>query len=239
MIYPNGLRVAPGWNTCRYYGQPWLMPYNGARAERLGIYTSDGMSTKQSVPEGAFPGFAWTPPIDAGGMGGTTRIDVEGSGNLLQGGPMVGTGAFGFTATDGSLSMIISMSGTGAVVTFSAGGNVLKLTIGMAGDGTWTLSGDGSSLAMIVPFDGSGSMSLTGTADLRGLLSLIGEWTPYTELSPENLANAVWEHVDGELVKKMLAAKVTKLGDVITIYENDGVTVFRQYNLAGGGRVQI
>jgi hypothetical protein len=46
---------------------------------------------------------------------------------------------------------------------------------------------------MIVPFDGIGSFAqLTGTADLRGRLSMAGEWTPFAELSPEGLANAVW-----------------------------------------------
>lgn len=38
---------------------------------------------------------------------------------------------------------------------------------------------------------------------------------------------------------KLLGYKVTKSGDVITIYEANGVDIWRQYNLADGGRVQV
>jgi hypothetical protein len=41
-----------------------------------------------------------------------------------------------------------------------------------------------------------------------------------------------------ELIK-LTGNKVTKSGDVITIYESDGLTPWRQYNLASGGRVQV
>jgi len=40
-------------------------------------------------------------------------------------------------------------------------------------------------------------------------------------------------------ILKLTGYKVTKSGDVITIYEADGVTPWRQYNLSGGGRVQV
>jgi hypothetical protein len=40
-------------------------------------------------------------------------------------------------------------------------------------------------------------------------------------------------------ILQLLGNKVTKSGDVITIYETDGITVWRQYNLASGGRVEV
>lgn len=45
---------------------------------------------------------------------------------------------------------------------------------------------------MIVPFDGTGSITFTGAGDLRGRLSMEGSWTPFSTLSPENLAAEVW-----------------------------------------------
>ena len=54
--------------------------------------------------------------------------------------------------------------------------------------------------------------SLTGVSDLRGILSMSGEWTPFTELSPEGLAKAVWNsllaqyQVDGTAGKALSAA---------------------------------
>jgi hypothetical protein len=74
----------------------------------------------------------------------------------------------------------------------------LKLVIGLSGTGEWSLTGT-SSLSMIVPMEGTGNVfSMSGTSDLRGLLSLHGEWTPYTELSPQSLAAAVWDALSTE-----------------------------------------
>lgn len=73
----------------------------------------------------------------------------------------------------------------------------------------------------------------------------------------EALANSVWGAGDRQLtagtkdteiegildivtiIGKLTGHKVTKSGDIITIYEEDGVTTWRQYNLAGGGRRQL
>ena len=50
-------------------------------------------------------------------------------------------------------------------------------------------------------------------------------------LTPEQAAQL-------EEIAKLTGNKVTADGDDITIYEDDGVTVWRRYSLAGGGRVQ-
>lgn len=47
----------------------------------------------------------------------------------------------------------------------------------------------------------------------------------------------VWEAVEAEIVRKMLENDVSKSGDIVTIYEDDGETIWRQYNVADGGRV--
>ena len=59
-------------------------------------------------------------------------------------------------------------------------------------DGTASMAfTGGGALSMIVPFEGTGSVaSVTGAADLRGVLSMAGGWTPFTDLSPEGLAQA-------------------------------------------------
>jgi hypothetical protein len=40
-------------------------------------------------------------------------------------------------------------------------------------------------------------------------------------------------------IGKLTGNKVTKSGDVITIYDDDDVTPWRQYDLASGGRVEV
>ena len=52
-------------------------------------------------------------------------------------------------------------------------------------------------------------------------------------------AAAVWATIEGSAVFKLLGNKVTKSGDVITIYEDDGITTWREYDLASGGRALV
>jgi hypothetical protein len=146
-----------------------------------------------SIPEGYAPKGAHVLPRKAGGMVGVAYNTLTGEGNLLQGGPMTGGFAASFTASDASLSLIVSMTGT-ATIQWTTSPGTLSLTIGMNGSGSFSLTGSGG-LSMIVPFDGAFTSSFTGAADLKGLLSMQGEWTPYTELSPENLARSVWDAV--------------------------------------------
>lgn len=44
---------------------------------------------------------------------------------------------------------------------------------------------------------------------------------------------------DVQAILKLTGYKVSKSGDVITIYEADGTTVWRQYDLSDGGRVEV
>lgn len=163
------------------------------RGDRLNRFVGEEYSPTASTPDG-YGMQAMVPPITAGSMAALRRV-VEFSGdgaNLLQGGPMEGSAPVASVAGNGGLSLVVSLDGTAAVVTLSGDGLVLSLTIGMDGTGSMTITGSGG-LSMIVPFEGSGSVAaLTGTSDLRGLLSMEGEWTPFTALSPEGLAAAVW-----------------------------------------------
>lgn len=70
-----------------------------------------------------------------------------------------------------------------------------------------------------------------------------GTWNGATiinqAVSNESIERAVWEASEGLIVRKMLENKVIKSGDVITIYDDDGVSVWKEYNLADGGRVLV
>ena len=57
--------------------------------------------------------------------------------------------------------------------------------------------------------------------------------------SAEQIANAVWVEAEALIVKKMLYNKVTKSGDIATIYEDDGVAIWKQFDLSSDGRVEI
>ena len=190
MLYPNGQRAINPL-TRQVSG---ALPASGVMrtitaGERLNR-TANFVKTA-SIPEGYAPKATVVMPVRAGGMAGTAHIATSGEGNLLQGGPMVGEGTMSFTTADASLGLIVSMSGDGTI-TFTTANTTLALTMAMDGNGNITLTGSGG-LSMIVPFEGNGNITFTGSGDLKGRCSMQGEWTPYTELSPENLARAVWD----------------------------------------------
>lgn len=188
-LYPNGRQMSrsPG----RHFGPgPGLDVLPRGRTDRLNRGLGEAWARTASTPDG-YGVQAYAPARTAGSMAALTAVAaVTGAGSLLQGGPMEGLASLSFTTEPGSLSLIAGLSGV-ATLSLSAGAAALRLVVGLAGAGGLALSGGGS-LSMIVPMAGLGSWSLSGGADLKGRLSMAGAWTPYTALSPENLAAAVW-----------------------------------------------
>lgn len=69
---------------------------------------------------------------------------------------------------------------------------------------------------------------------------------PSSDIS--SIASSVWAATDAGsvsyedamlIMRRMIENKVLKSGDIITIYEEDESTPWRQYNLGGGGRVEV
>lgn len=216
MLYPNGQRIFTylARHVSGALSNAGLMRYTSS-GERLN--RTAGFAKTSSIPEGLAPVAVTVLPIKAGSMAGTAHIQTAGEGSLLQGGPMVGEGTMSFTTDDGNLRLIVGMSGT-ASMTLTVSSPTLSLTMALDGDGNIVVTGSGG-LSMIVPFSGAGSMSLTGSGDLKGRLSMQGEWTPYTELSPENLARSVW--------------------DALASQFNESGTMGAKLNLASAGGVDL
>lgn len=190
-LWPNARYVNRSPN--RFFGNPPgldVIPRgNGDRMNRF--LAGEGQHSRwASTPDG-YGMQAYVPPIFAGSMSAHRRIvDLTPSANLLSGGPMTGTGTVVDMAGSASLSMVVSMSGTGAFTLTGTG--ALAMTIKLSGTASVSFTGSGS-LAMIVPISGTGSVvTFTGSANLKGRLSLSGSWTPFTALSPEGLASALW-----------------------------------------------
>ena len=199
--YPNNYRTGVGFNpNSSYYG---AMPYFSYNAE-LGTGAGSRLNWQIGTDGGGFARTASTPdgygmktpfpPIKAGGISAWNDpvAQVSMTGNLLQGGPMEGTATITIDQS-GGLSMVVGLSGSAAVVTLTGNSMVLRMTVGLTGSGAFQLTGD-NNLALIVPFEGAGTVMTMGPGgtDLRERLSMSGEWTPFTDLSPENLAREVW-----------------------------------------------
>jgi len=161
----------------------------------ISYFGNNVIEETSSIPEGA----AQSPscivlPVIAGGMASANNasdISMTGAGNLLSGAPIDGAATFSITGNNSNLSLIVGMGGN-ATFTLTAPDAILSLTIGIEGDATWSITAANANLGLIVPFGGDATFTLTGTANLKGICSLAGNITPYTELSPENLAAAVW-----------------------------------------------
>jgi len=77
-----------------------------------------------------------------------------------------------------------------------------------------------------------------GQALIAGIGILVNNSAGMT-VTERTLPASVWADSEALVVRKMLANKVVKVGDIITIYDDDGVTPWRQYDLASGGRVPV
>jgi hypothetical protein len=70
-------------------------------------------------------------------------------------------------------------------------------------------------------------------------LQIVQTGSGVTQQDKDDITQGVWLEAEALIVRKMLENKVTKSGDVITIYEDNGSTVWRQYNLANGERLPV
>lgn len=197
-LYPNGsyMSRSPG----RHFGGATaavggtsaglgvLLRNDGARMNR---FVNASFSRTASTPDGYGIRSPW-PAIKVGGLSGVGRITLTTAGNLLSGGPMTGSGAISLAANTPSLGLIARMSGSGSwslVKGTAAMSGVVKMT----GSGSFSLTKGVANLGMIVPMSGSGGFGIAGYGDIRMRLSMSGGWTPFSTLSPEGLAAAVWQ----------------------------------------------
>jgi len=191
-VYPNNYSSATGWNTYRYFGRDAFYAYSNKSGQKQNFFLNENVEQHTSIPDG-YAMTAIVNPIKAGGVSSfrQSKIVFSQSGALLSGGPVTGSATITFDCDDKTLNLLIFMTGT-STITFDADSCLLKLTMGLSGTGNIAFDADGNVLGLIIPIFGSATVTFTASADLRGNLSLSGNISPFTELSPENLASAVW-----------------------------------------------
>ena len=164
---------------------------------QLAFFINDVISSTASIPEGSFEGRACIlAPLVGGAISAANSsadTALTAGAGLIAGAPISGEATLTLAESGASLSLVMGLSGE-ATLTLTTADAVLSLTIGLGGEAAWTLTPTGA-LSMIVPVAGAGVLSVSGTADLKGLLAMSGESSSFTELSPESLARAVWSAV--------------------------------------------
>lgn len=194
------------------------------------------LSKKSSLPQGALPPVSWVMPRMAGGL--ASHYEAEGlsivTGHGAEGINIAATAA-GSSYAEAIGQLIASAIGT------AAGSSTAIATIQAALNASGTAAGSSTASAFIRAIanaiglaSGGSSASLIPYATGK----LVGSTAVISELTPAAIATAVWADASGEAVLKLLGANVSRSGDIITIYEDDGITPWRQYDLANGGRVR-
>jgi len=222
-LWPSFRRDIAGFQPTNLNRGGWLNQHAAPTPSRINVFGF--LSPTSSWPEGAFPAApVRNAPLVAGGMDAArTDAEVNASGSVLAGGPVGGDASIDWTL-NGGMSLVIGMDGA-ASLTMTGPDSVLRLTVGIDGTASWVITGNASNLAMIVPLgDAGGTLTLSGVADLRGLLAMDGTTGAADELSPEAIARAVLqEHVEGglaveEVLRLLLAVASGKsviLGDTV------------------------
>jgi hypothetical protein len=118
---------------------------------------------------------------------GTGTINASAAGALYATADLAGTGTVSAQVYS-LLQAVASLSGSGVVsnANINAIGNQVSA---LAGSGSITNANLQALANLIIALSGNGTVS---AADLRALATITADITPYTVLSPESLASALW-----------------------------------------------
>jgi hypothetical protein len=148
------------------------------------------------IPSGHLSPSAWSLPRTAGALGAineTTANWTVGTLNLAAGRNVEGATSLTFTVPDAELQLVVSAIGATSI-TFSAAGN-LAGSLAAQGSTSITFALPAPTLGAISDLLASVGITFAASATPRATGSLAGNITPFTELSPQSLASAVWERV--------------------------------------------
>lgn len=146
-----------------------------------------------SFPNGTRPPESWHLAPKAGGLSATQYVDWTVTDATLQEGREIsGATTITFTVPGADLLLTAQLVGAGTI-TFTVPGADLGAAVGISGDITFSFTAGPATLGADAGITGTATFTLTGgTSTLTGIGELSGDITPYTTLSPENLAIAVW-----------------------------------------------
>lgn len=175
------------------YGLYSNFDHNGANnAFNSGSHTVSSVTNKASRPAGARPPVAWRMAMKAGSLASHNEAHGEATASLamVSGRNVSGTTAGSSTAS-ATAKLVVSTAGT------SAGTSTANASINAALQMSGTSAGSSTASATIganafASGTSSGSSTVTGT--IYALGHLAGSISPFTELSPQGLAQYVIEY---------------------------------------------
>jgi hypothetical protein len=162
----------------------------------VNLYADEGQDVDDlsGVPRGYNMG-ALLLPLKPGGMSvfeeATTLTATNADAKM--GRNLEASSSMSLVKLDAQADQIVSLAGSGTLSLTVANAG-LSSAVSAVASGSLTISAN-ASLGGIIPVDASSAMSLSDNVTMTALAFMIAEAGGPTELSPEGLANAVWDTV--------------------------------------------
>ena len=143
------------------------------------------------VPDGVNHPTSWLMPLQAGRISARSNditFSTSAAGTL--GLPASGSTSITFTVPNADLQLVVSASGSTSI-TFSTSAD-LAGALAAVGNADISFTVPNATLGAIINAEGNAPITWSLSATPRAIGVLSGDITPFTELSPQSLADAVW-----------------------------------------------
>ena len=175
-------------------GDPGTLRSMWGRTDLRNQTVGEGISSElPGIPYGHLAPSSWLLPYQGGAMSAFTYEGAAfavGALNVAAGVNAEGAATLTFTAGPSQLDLIVSAIGS-STITFTASGTAL-VALNASGSTSVTFTVGAATLGAIIDAVASALVSFTASATPRATGNMAGNITPFTELSPQNLASAVW-----------------------------------------------
>lgn len=163
-----------------------------------GWHSVANVTDRSSVPQGARHPVAYKWARKTGGLAShnecTVAFALAASGAL--GRNIEAATSITFAAPDAQLQLVVSASGS-VTITFTPGAN-LAGALSASGATSFTFAAPDALLGAIAGLSATAGVAFGSASTVTAIGHLAGDITPYTELSPQSLAAAVWNAVATE-----------------------------------------
>lgn len=212
-----------------------------------GEHSVSGVTSRASVPDGAQHPVAFKFARKTGNIASRYECAVEfdlGTLNLAEGRNLEATTAITWTVPAAQLQLVVSASGA-AAITFTVANAALAGALDGAGTTTFAFTVSAATLGAIIDALATAGITFSTAATATAIGHMEGDITPFTDLSPENLAASVLAAVVeddvslGDVLRILLAhaaGDATGLDTSPSFKSHDGTKTRVAGTISGGDR---
>ena len=195
-------------------GSPGTFRAMWSRGDRMNQSVGQGISSKTAgIPYGHLGPSSWVLPYNPGAMSSFTQCVVTvtpGTLNLAAGRNLSGSTTVTVTVDPAAGQLIVSASGSTSI-TFNLSAQ-LAGALSAVGSTAITVTVNNPTLGAIVDAVGATLVQITTSATPRATGNMVGNITPFTELSPQSLAAAVWNAIAAEYTESGTMGELMNTG---------------------------